>query len=597
MLNKMSPIKKNIFYKTIAQLNGVLLPQHKKKAILIFSMVFISGILEVFGLAIVLPVISVALDSSLIHSNFYLQFIYNGLNFGSDQTFLFVLLAVLVGVFIGKNIFSVLIAFGQSNYSYRISTDIARSQFKRYYQKDLQFFTDNNSNNLYQNIRAASSWLSTFVLLPLISFFSELVVVAVIIIGMAIYDIKIFTMVSVTLVPVFLLIYRFVKNKIQLLEESKAAIDVDSNKTLFHTLHGYVDIKLFNKDNYFINKYLGFEEKLNNTHSKIVVLQSLPAKIIEIAAVMGVMVIIVYSKLAEGADKSLVPLLSLYIVAAYRLMPSMNRMLLAMMKIKSYQFLFEILKSDIDDRNDENIQTTAKLNFSNVITFESINFTYPGANHLTLNNISLVINKGERIGFVGQSGAGKTTLINILLRFLQENSGKIMIDNTVKLESGNINSWRNLIGYVQQNVYIFDGDFYENIALGIDRAEINDEKMKKAIKSSKLEELVMKLPLGLSTNIGENGTKLSGGQRQRIAIARALYKDAEILIFDEATSSLDQETEKEITEAIDALSSENKTMLIIAHRISTLKNCDRIIELEHGAIKKEYSYRELVGLN
>jgi ABC-type multidrug transport system fused ATPase/permease subunit len=121
--------------------------------------------------------------------------------------------------------------------------------------------------------------------------------------------------------------------------------------------------------------------------------------------------------------------------------------------------------------------------------------------------------------------------------------------------------------------------------------------MKKAIKSSKLEELVMKLPLGLSTNIGENGTKLSGGQRQRIAIARALYKDAEILIFDEATSSLDQETEKEITEAIDALSSENKTMLIIAHRISTLKNCDRIIELEHGAIKKEYSYRELVGLN
>jgi ATP-binding cassette, subfamily B, bacterial PglK len=593
----MSPIKKNIFYKTISKLNGVLLPQHKKKAILIFSMVFISGILEVFGLAIVLPVISVALDSSLIHSNFYLQFIYNGLNFGSDQTFLFVLLAVLVAVFIGKNIFSVLIAFGQSNYSYRISTDIARSQFKRYYQKDLQFFTDNNSNNLYQNIRAASSWLSTFVLLPLISFFSELVVVAVVIIGMAIYDIKIFTMVSVTLVPVFLLIYRFVKNKIQLLEESKAAIDVDSNKTLFHTLHGYVDIKLFNKDNYFINKYLGFEEKLNNTHSKIVVLQSLPAKIIEIAAVMGVMVIIVYSKLAEGADRSLVPLLSLYIVAAYRLMPSMNRMLLAMMKIKSYQFLFEILKSDNDDRYDENIQTPAKLNFSNVITFESINFTYPGANHLTLNNISLVINKGERIGFVGQSGAGKTTLINILLRFLQENSGKIMIDNTVKLESGNINSWRNLIGYVQQNVYIFDGDFYENIALGIDRAEINDEKMKKAIKSSKLEELVMKLPLGLSTNIGENGTKLSGGQRQRIAIARALYKDAEILIFDEATSSLDQETEKEITEAIDALSSENKTMLIIAHRISTLKNCDRIIELEHGVIKKEYSYRELVGLN
>jgi len=590
-------IKKNIFYVTFKKLDGVLLLEHKKKAGMIFLMVIVAGILEVFGLAVILPVISVAIDSSVIHSNVYLERFFSLLNFNNDTIFLFFLLVLLISIFILKNFFSTFIGFRQARYSYKISTDIARLQFVRYYNKDLQFFIDNNSNILYQNIRSASSWLSSFVLLPLISFFSESIVAITVITGMALYDTQIFIMVTVTLIPVFLLMYRLIKNKIQKLEINRASFEVEANKNLYQTLNGYIDVKLFNKDNYFIKLYLGFQEKLNDTQAKVTLLQSLPTKIIEITAILGVIVIIIYSKIFASESTSLIPLLSLYIIAAYRLMPSMNRMLVALMSIKSYQFTFDILKNIKEESSRENKQRREKILFQKEIRLDSIRYTYPQATHSTLQDISITIKKGERIGFIGQSGAGKTTLINILLRFIKENKGSIVIDNELQLVDENINVWRELIGYVKQNVFIIDGDFYENIAFGLERSLVNEEKMQQVIRSSKLDEVIKKLPNGLNTNIGENGTKLSGGQRQRIAIARALYKDAQILIFDEATSALDSETEKEITEAIDSLSAENKTMFIIAHRISTLKNCDKIVEMAHGKIMRVCSYQELINLN
>lgn len=586
----------NIFYQTIQNLNRILLPNHKQKAVLVFVMVVLSGMLEVLGLAFILPVISVALDKSIIHSNKYLQTIYSTFNFSSDNTFLLFLLASLLLIFIIKNTISVLISYQQARYSYKISLEIGRLQFIRYFLKDLQFFNENNSNILYQNIRSISSWLSSFVLLPLLGFFSELTVVIIVVAGMALYDATIFLMIAVTLVPVFMLIYRFIKNKIQRLELAKAAYEVEVNKTLYQTLDGYVDVKLFNKDTFFITTYLGLQEKLNNKHSIGIALQSLPTKIIEITAILGVIGIITYSIIGEQG-RNFIPLLSVYVVAAYRLMPSLNRMLLALMNIKGYQYLFEVLKNVQEESSIENIQQKDSISFEEQIQIDNICYTYPGALQPTLQNISFTVKKGERIGFIGQSGAGKTTLINILLRFLKEDKGSIIIDENLTLLEENKNVWRDLIGYVKQSVFIIDGDFYENIAFGVERKKVDEQKLKLAIKSSRLDEVVKRLPKGLHTNIGENGTKLSGGQRQRIAIARALYKDAQILIFDEATSALDNETEKEITEAINSLSSENKTMFIIAHRISTLKNCDRIIELEHGRIIRECRYEELnVGI-
>lgn len=208
-----------------------------------------------------------------------------------------------------------------------------------------------------------------------------------------------------------------------------------------------------------------------------------------------------------------------------------------------------------------------------------------------LKDINLKIKKGEKIGIVGSSGSGKTTLMNVLLRFYYEDHGAIRIDG-VKLGPEHLIDWRKKIGYVKQDIFLLDATIRENIAFG--EGIIDDHRLALAIKQASLEKFIESLPEGLETNIGEKGSKLSGGQRQRISIARSLYRNADILIFDEATSALDNQTELEVTESIDSLSEVNKTIFIIAHRVTTLRNCDRIYDLKEGAIAGIYSYTELV---
>jgi ABC-type multidrug transport system fused ATPase/permease subunit len=247
----------------------------------------------------------------------------------------------------------------------------------------------------------------------------------------------------------------------------------------------------------------------------------------------------------------------------------------------------------MDDYRKEQQQKKSdkEISFSKEIIFKDILFRFPDSEQPVLNHLSFSIQKGEKIGFVGTSGSGKTTLMNILLRFYIENSGDVLVDG-VKLVRDNMSSWRKKIGYVKQDIFMIDGTIKENIAFGEDEAD--EARLMKVIQQASLEKFVKSLPDGVNTLIGEFGSRLSGGQKQRIGIARSLYRDAEILIFDEATSALDNATEQEVTESIDRLSDTNKTIFIIAHRITTLKNCDKIFELKNGEIAGMHKYHELV---
>ncbi len=231
------------------------------------------------------------------------------------------------------------------------------------------------------------------------------------------------------------------------------------------------------------------------------------------------------------------------------------------------------------------------LPFTNSICFKDVSFTFPDDKQPTLKNISFTVKKGERVGFIGPTGCGKTTLLNVLLQFYDGTSGSIVIDDT-ELTTNYVRSWWDKIGYVRQDVYMFDGTLRSNIALGDQK--VDDEKLWRLLKICKMDEFVNSLPKGLDTPVGEMGSRLSGGQKQRLAIARALYRNVEILIFDEATSALDNKTEQEITDTINDLSSSDVTMFIVAHRYTTLRDCDRIYEMRDGAIVAEHSYEELV---
>ncbi len=586
-------LKGNIVISTLWSIYQTLLPHHRKKAVTMILLILAGGFLDVLGLAAILPVSKLIFNPWVIHTNEYVKPVYDALGFTSDTSFLMFVLVLLVLVFIVKNAGSLYISNYQSKYSYAVGSDLSKRQFNFILDHDLHYFNTHNSNLLVRHVQTIPFHFSTYLLLPMLVFLSELVVVAIIVVSISLINVTIISMVGLTLVPAFLIAYRFIKTRAHHFEREKNRLSIASNKYAYQTIFGYIDVKLFNKDNFFIRQFLKTQQRFNKLNVSVFTLNLVPGKIIELTAILGIVFLFGYSVFNPLNRAEVSTLLPLYLAAAYRMMPSMNRMLIALTSIKGFQYVFEILgeaKNASLELAREEIKD--KLKFNSDIKLENVWYRYPGAPRSSLKDISFEIKRGDKIGIIGKSGSGKTTFINVLLRFLRETKGSIALDGKVLTQADDV-KWRNLIGYVKQNVFIIDGNFYENIAFGVERENVDEEKMKRVLRLSKLDEVIDNIPEGLDTNIGENGTRLSGGQRQRIAIARALYKDAEILVFDEATSALDNQTEKEITESIESLSEANATMVIIAHRITTLKNCNRIFEMKDGQIIAEHNYKEL----
>lgn len=586
--------RKNIILNTLRQINGTLLPGHKKRAVLILMLIMFGGILDVLGLATVLPVANLVFNPGIIHSNPYVAAVYDFLGFSNDISFLLFVLLMMFFVFVLKNLSALFISWTQSRFSYRVGSDISKRQFMHILDQDMDYMHHHNSNVLVRHIHTIPYHFSTFMLLPMLAFLSDFFVVIIIVTAIAIYNFTILALIGFTLVPAFLVAYRLIKSRASHYEKEKNLLSIESNKYAYQTIFGYVDVKLFNKDQFFVSGLMKTQKKLNRLNVLVFTLNLVPSKIIEVTAISGIIVLFGYSLSSAGNASAISTILPIFLAAAYRIMPSMNRMLIALTSIKGYQYIFEILKN-AEGTSTENRTTSDEgaLSFKNQISIENLNFQYPSAIKQALKNVNITIRPGDKIGIIGHSGSGKTTLMHVLLRFMREQQGSITVDG-VTLDASTEGKWRNLIGFVKQNVFILDGDLYENICFGIDREKVDEEKLKRVLNLSKLDEVVSKLPEGLSTNIGENGTRLSGGQRQRIAIARALYKDASILVFDEATSALDNQTEKEITESIESLSGAGTTMIIVAHRITTLKNCNIIYEMHEGKIIATHQYKDLV---
>jgi ABC-type multidrug transport system fused ATPase/permease subunit len=566
--------------------------EHKRKFWISLLLLFINSIIELLGLAAMLPLFSVMLRDNFIQQSPFLLSVFNLLGFQTEFAFVIFLSAILILIIVLKNVLSVYILKYHANFSFSLYNHFSTSLYKYFYDLGYLSFKKYNSNFVVSYVNNHPSFFAQFFILPILTLVNEFTVLAMIVGAMLFYSPLIFILLLVTVLPLFLVSYFYVRKKIGGLGAQKAKYSALLNKSIHQSIEGYVDVKTLGKENYFFEQYKRLVNDHTNLGIKGNVLASLPTKVIEVGMLLGLVCLLVFGLYFIGDKNQIGTLLGVFAIAAYRILPSVNRVMAAILSVREHQYTIDVITlakpEYAEKKQDEN---SLQLKFENEIKVEHLEFGYT-ANDKTLNNVSFEIMKGETIGIIGRSGSGKTTLINLLLRFLVEDSGKVKVDGVV-IDANKVAAWRHMLGYVQQSVYIIDGTIAENVAFGSAHEEFDEEKIKGVIEAASLTELVESLPEGIHTKVGERGAALSGGQRQRIGIARALYSDAQVLLFDEATSALDTETETEITESIRKLAEQNLTMIIVAHRYSTLRYCDKILEMENGTITSTHTFEDL----
>ena len=595
----MNWLRNNLIVKILTDTYRLLSPSQRRKSVLMIFTILIMGIMDFFGLASVLPVIYMATNLSTITTNPYISPIYYQVGIEDPKIFLLLIVLLVLLLFIIKNSLAVIFLMIQTRFSYEIAFDLTERKFDQFYKTKYAVIKETNSNVIATNIATIPVEFAMGVMLPLFIFLSEMVVVVFLVAGIAVADYRLMLLLAAVLLPATIFFYRAVRNYTHELGNTKNSERYFMYQYLYQNIQGFVDVLLLNKVKYFLNKYFEKQKKLYEIYIRLGIIENIPNRFLEVIAFSGLVIIFCYC-FFTGLDNSyLVTFLTLFVMAAYRMIPSINRIIIAIVKIKSTQYVMNIfqdapydhallqsLRSKIDDN-------TTPPDFSESLEFKDVSFQYRGAKEKALDHVSFEIKKGEVVGFIGTSGSGKTTMFNVLLRMLKEDSGNILLDGKPITEN-EINGWRKMIGYVRQDFYLIDSSLAENIAFGIDRKEIDEAKVMDCIERASLSEFLKTLPQGINTHLGEFGGKLSGGQKQRVAIARALYHESEIILFDEATSALDNETENEIIETINNLFTQQKTMLMIAHRYTTLKKCNRIYEMKDGKIIQVHSYEDLI---
>ncbi|HMY63749.1 MAG TPA: ABC transporter ATP-binding protein [Bacteroidia bacterium] len=581
------------FRQTYKSLQDHLSPLQKRRIKWIAFLIFLSAILDVFGLASVLPLVKMATEPEIIHTNTYLSTAYSYLNFETDKSFMVFSIVIILLFQFFKTGFGIFVNYIEGRFMADVANNISKNQFSKYFSLSYFNFNSVKSSRIINHVQQNPASYTAWVMLPILMLFSESIILLCIVTLIAVYNLKLFLFILMIIGPASYILYKSVNTKNEQIGRGLDKMFPQALAAINNSIMGFVDIKLANKIEYYRNRFLKYQKAYHDLSMNSIVINMIPFRGYELVAILGIVVIFIYAIFIEGGQQDVIMMVGAFAAAAYRLMPSLNRIMNAVMQVTKNQVAIENLNeyNELYVKQKE-MDRNIPIVFENTIEFQNISFTFPKSHEPVLKSISFKVKKGEKIGFVGSSGSGKTTLMNILLRFFDENSGQILVDGK-PLKEENLEYWRGLIGYVKQDIFMIDSNIKENVAFG--EETINNDLLNTAIKQASLSEFVGNLPKGVESEVGERGSRLSGGQKQRIGIARSLYRNAQILVFDEATSALDTQTEREVSEAIDSLSDTNKTIFIIAHRVTTLKNCDRIYELKNGEIAGVYSYSELIA--
>ena len=546
-------------------------------------MVF-NALLDVFSLASFVPLIILLVDPSVIASNQYISYVYNAFSFSSPSNFVIALsLCVLIFTLI-KNTLSLWITRSKAAFTFTIGSFLSTRMLGHYLELSYLKFTQSDFSKELNRIANIPIAFANNIVMPLATLVSEGLVFIMLLFCIVIYDFRVFVFLSVILVPVAVVYFLKRKSLKQTSYELKEKYPL-TLKYALQVVEGLIEIKVLGKESFFRDRFASISQSLSKTFVRDHTTQTGTSRLTEIIAAFIICSLIIYSVLLNKNYQQTMLLLGVYAGASFRIIPSLNRMLNALLQLRTHEFLFEELDVLRHGTPLAKEQTEAPAVYNSKIELKNISFSYPDGLRV-LDNASLEINKGDKIALVGRSGSGKTTLLLILLRFLTDHGGKVLLDGN-EIEGKDLRGWKEMFGYVSQSPYIIDGSIMENIALGIPASVIDRGKVKQLIHDLDLEEMISQVPEGLDTQVGERGIKLSGGQRQRLAIARALYADAEILLLDEITNQLDARTEQEIIKTLDKVAQQKKTIIMITHHHNLLRRFDRVLRLENGELIEE----------
>ncbi|MFK8181755.1 MAG: ABC transporter ATP-binding protein [Phormidesmis sp.] len=586
-----------------------------------------SSVLEALGVGLIAPYLAIASDPSIAREGMLNRFL-SFFNWQTDSQIVTGLAVILIVLFCLKTVVYFLCKIYILKYSYWQKNQLESRLMRTYLRIPYIFHLNKNSAVLIKNIAIESHQFTTNSLIPLLEIIANVIVMAVLLVLLAFSDISLLIVALVIILPTIMVFARL-SRRVKRWGEVMSTSNHNMIAAVNHGLGGLKETKVIGCENHFEDELDVYSKEYAAAAVWADGFRVLPRVSIEAILVIFLLVFIVFSQVVAGRSlNDLTAVMGMFAVASIRLVPAVSQILCALGQIRFSLFALDMLCMDlkeIEQYESGNLsaqyvgtrhkgylsaaaakgaaaeasfataapvtQAPSALPFKYDVALEGITYRYPSSDKPAIEDFSLTLRKGESIALVGKSGSGKTTLVDILLGLLHPESGDIKVDGRSIYDD--VRGWQNLLGYIPQSIFLTDSTIEQNIAYGVPPEEIDVARLHEAIAAAQLEDLIAKMPEGVKTPVGERGVRVSGGQRQRIGIARALYHNREILVLDEATSALDTETEKLVSDAINALAG-SRTLIIIAHRFSTIEKCDRIYELSDGHLKQSGTYREVI---
>ena len=582
--------------KTFKKIFDLLSSRERKQVFYLLIMILFMALLDTLGVASIMPFIAVLTSPDIIQTNILINKVFKFSNiFGveTNNQFLFVLGVAVFFLLVFSLIFKAILNYSQLRFSSMCQYGLSKRMLESYLNQPYSWFLNRHSADLGKTILSEVSLIISKGLKPLMNLITFGTVALALLMLLIINDPKFALIAGFTLCVTYLVIYKFTRNYLMRIGQERLKANQARFTVVSEAFNAAKELKVGSLEKAFLDRFSKPAKTLAQ-HSAIAgAISQLPRYALEIIAFGGMMLLILYLMVQNVIFTSALPLIALYAFAGYRLIPSLQQIYAAITQLRFVSPSLNSIHNDFTNLSPKVIQNNKNiLPLNKAITLKNLHYQYPNVSRTTVKNINLTIPACSTVGIVGSTGSGKTTIVDIILGLLQAQRGVLSVDDN-DININNCVAWQRSIGYVPQDIFIADDTIAANIAFGIDKKDINQEHVQIAAKIANIDDFVTKLPEQYQTTVGERSVRLSGGERQRIGIARALYRNPQVLILDEATSALDNLTEQLVMKEIQKIGN-NKTIIMIAHRLSTVQKCDIIFYLEKGELKAQGTYEELI---